>query len=795
MNRRPSVTPFIDEDGIHHGLRQSSNDHYRPGRRTLKRCCGVLIAVGVITFVSSLVGVSIGNNDEGMHEAYVPIHVDAEEGETIDEAVEDIAGHGQFSAEALYQMAESVIKHCDDDQLRTAHGRWECQQICHEHMCCFEFDGDERHDERHVHGENESGSEGVASYGCYGDESKLCRIFADCEVLVLKDYAPPPPAAGGQSSTGSGAGVKPKPPASGGSNSGGSSKPASKPSDQTDGSSAKKPGGDTSYANLKETLEEEVAKEDLGWQDIRKQYIDAYCEKSNIETKAGRKQCSKLCENHFCCFDTSKDGHNCQDDKSMTCHVYEGCGHMIVGLFDNDEEESVENDQDQPDGGIVPENILPGMGGPLDGDFLPFDPMIPPKHPTALEGEATILQGHMLPTYTTKELTDMKVDIKQRCADYRDPTGHMQCERACKSHLCCVLDGEDSCRDDKSMLCFVYDACKVLKVTGELWQEAKQEETPAKAELISIEEEQEYVDDDQDYVDHDATAAWVEKEKAEKAKAENDKAEKAKAENDKTDIDVDEDLFGEPDDHSLDEPDVYSFNEVVDIPKTSSKLTPQPSPKPTVAPTPPTAETAQTTISTTNSKQSPATTAKVPPPPIRCIPEGDDEIHVEVYTDDWNDDRYDRCKRWENKHGMSVAEYWDMQGIDSDHILENMLLIDNAKVGAPDTNPPSAFDLDSLPPPKEPTSLDELDDAILGDDEEFEADVLFEDEPEDKLKKDLAEELEESEEELENESADDDLFNDDNSVEDEDSVEEEDEYSDSLYVNRLRRKMIQILFQ
>ena len=69
----------------------------------------------------------------------------------------------------------------------------------------------------------------------------------------------------------------------------------------------------------------------------------------------------------------------------------------------------------------------------------------------------------------------------------------------------------------------------------------------------------------------------------------------------------------------------------------------------------------------------------IPPPPIRCIPEGDDEVFSEVYQDDLTDDRYDRCKRWEKKHGMTVAAYWDGHGIDSElelNVMETMVTMD-----------------------------------------------------------------------------------------------------------------------
>lgn len=90
----------------------------------------------------------------------------------------------------------------------------------------------------------------------------------------------------------------------------------------------------------------------------------------------------------------------------------------------------------------------------------------------------------------------------------------------------------------------------------------------------------------------------------------------------------------------------------------TSKKTREPTPKPTSEPT-----HEPTPLPTPPPQEPVQTSAAVKPPPIRCIPDGDDEIHTEIYSDDWNDDRYDRCKRWEKKHGMTITEYWDMKRI------------------------------------------------------------------------------------------------------------------------------------
>jgi len=94
-------------------------------------------------------------------------------------------------------------------------------------------------------------------------------------------------------------------------------------------------------------------------------------------------------------------------------------------------------------------------------------------------------------------------------------------------------------------------------------------------------------------------------------------------------------------------------------------------------------------------------------------------VHTEIYSDDWNDDRYDRCKRWEKKHGLTISEYWDMQGIDSTmekNILENMLIMENGKnavAAAKEEEEEETGEQDILP-------LDDLDDTILDEDQVLE---------------------------------------------------------------------------
>eukprot|EP01082_Thalassiosira_pseudonana_P009820 g9045.t1 g9045 contig34:724975-727441(-) len=82
----------------------------------------------------------------------------------------------------------------------------------------------------------------------------------------------------------------------------------------------------------------------------------------------------------------------------------------------------------------------------------------------------------------------------------------------------------------------------------------------------------------------------------------------------------------------------------------------------------------QQQVSTNHENNASTSNTKPPPPPIRCI--HDDGLDPEIYSDDWTDDRYDRCHRWEVKYGMTVADYWNTYGIGSDLDGSDLLLDD-----------------------------------------------------------------------------------------------------------------------
>ena len=82
-----------------------------------------------------------------------------------------------YTKQDLQKMVSSVDAHCHANQLKSALGRWECQQICHDHFCCFDFGEDDEG------GEDGGGGTTRNNYNCQSDERKLCTH------LWLRDYS------------------------------------------------------------------------------------------------------------------------------------------------------------------------------------------------------------------------------------------------------------------------------------------------------------------------------------------------------------------------------------------------------------------------------------------------------------------------------------------------------------------------------------------------------------------------------------------------------------------------------
>ena len=73
------------------------------------------------------------------------------------------------------EISENIVSACSYSNLDTEAGREECQQHCHNHMCCF-IDDDNSDAEFESH-----------RYGCANDPEKMCAAYAGCESLVVAE--------------------------------------------------------------------------------------------------------------------------------------------------------------------------------------------------------------------------------------------------------------------------------------------------------------------------------------------------------------------------------------------------------------------------------------------------------------------------------------------------------------------------------------------------------------------------------------------------------------------------------
>jgi hypothetical protein len=137
--------------------------------------------------------------------------------------------------------------------------------------------------------------------------------------------------------------------------------------------------------------------------------VNEACSSSAIEQPNGRYKCQQICHEHFCCFDDSTDGYNCQDDASKSCSVYAGCLVLIEDLIN-------------VDSAVVPEV----------------------EHVSA---------------------STLASRINDACSNIKTSMGKLECHQACDDHMCCFeLDSNKSCRQDEKMECFAYEACAALPI-------------------------------------------------------------------------------------------------------------------------------------------------------------------------------------------------------------------------------------------------------------------------------------------------------------------------------------------
>jgi hypothetical protein len=401
-------------------------------------------------------------------------------------------------------------------------------------------------------------------------------------------------------------------------------------------------GGDasgTSSTNAQDIIKQN----ELGWQEVRRKYINAHCDESNVNTDTGKEQCEKACKHHYCCFDTG-DG-CCVKDPSMTCNVYSAC-HIMLVLGEDVVEESPNNSGSYS-------HVAATTALPVTSDM--------PIPPEVLEemGLLDTFGAESDPTqYTADELLQMQADVEERCSDTQTTIGRFHCESICQYHFCCFDKTTDGCRDDLTSLCDVYDVCKVLMQPLSSSTENNEEEsnTPQMA-LISAEEEhaemESYAPAQSVTVFHGSHAP------AQSAIVVNDSYAPVQS------AIVVHDSYA-PVLSAVVVHDSYPPAQSVSV--VHETLKPSPTlyipahvPEP-ISITPNLSSAPNGFIAVITSTSSVHSDKPPPRPPIRCVPDRDDEVNVEVFTDDWNDDRFDRCARWESKYNMTVTEYWDVYG-------------------------------------------------------------------------------------------------------------------------------------
>lgn len=149
----------VDDDS-QLGLTTDDGQHYLPGQPTIHRCITLLWVISVTAIISAIIGLSMQQRiDEKL--PLTPV-----ENATLADAVESVAGHDLNLQGVLLNMAKSVNDRCNPELLSTATGRSECDEICHDHSCCFDSEDND----------------------CRYDESKQCSTFAACKVLVVDDF-------------------------------------------------------------------------------------------------------------------------------------------------------------------------------------------------------------------------------------------------------------------------------------------------------------------------------------------------------------------------------------------------------------------------------------------------------------------------------------------------------------------------------------------------------------------------------------------------------------------------------
>ncbi|KAL7431795.1 hypothetical protein ACHAXM_002800 [Skeletonema potamos] len=687
FSRRASMTPFISDDG---GGDYYFDDgpkfyFYRPGITTLRRCGAICILIAITVIGSVLIGV------------YIPPSI-GEDNHLI--GTLEMVDEGKV--EQLFKIAESVSQHCEVSKLHTAEGRWECERLCVNHLCCFDTLGD--------------------GYGCRGDESKNCVVYSGCEVLVdnLED-----------NKSQQGEDLDDSVDLDGGFGDDGENHNDDFMSYYDDGDSGSannailyKPNGGNKDQSTTQAQQSQVAVGSLS--------VDNYCTESMVKTSAGRRECEKLCQDHHCCFNPVPRN-SCRKDPDKMCSTYASCEVLTLDIDADFLDANNDGTTTQEEIAIVSHTIgeacaeskINTPSGKQECEALcsshlccfsnsefncrsDSDKSCPTFAPCEILNviaaeEAGIVfwnDSDQIPNniIDTIQLSDeqklqMQQDFSSNCKVETSPA----CFNVCKDWFCCFESSEEkSCRNQSNNICNFVEKCKVAALSSDIptqqqqqqqqpstqaqddfqaqpsSQQQQMQQQPDDFEQPSLQPQQptpqqqdDYYQDDfvqtepsvyyQDYFFQIEPSVQPMQQDQSDFRPQQDQSDfrpqpaQQQQEQNSFQSGQQQDGFSQP---QQQQQQITQQQQNGTQPLGQPVLLPQMQPQQQTQP-------AQQQQSNT----SPVSSKPPRPPPSRCIPTGDDELHTELFTDDWNDDVYDRCKRWESKYGMKISVYLDLYGV------------------------------------------------------------------------------------------------------------------------------------
>ena len=158
------------------------------------------------------------------------------------------------------EISENIVSACQYSKFDTEDGRQTCQELCHNHSCCFiEDENDEFQSHR---------------YSCANDPEKMCAAYAGCKSLVVSEddalYD-----ADGADTLGVGDVI-----------------------DETNDTQIQSTVPNAAISGANYTLTPELQ--------LIQQVITSVCSNENLHTRKGVLECASLCNPSMCCFNQTE---------------------------------------------------------------------------------------------------------------------------------------------------------------------------------------------------------------------------------------------------------------------------------------------------------------------------------------------------------------------------------------------------------------------------------------------------------------------------------------------------------